>query len=450
MVTRRMDLKSESSESSKSVIVVTGARGVVGRQLVDHFSAQGHQLRILSRNPKSFSTKNEIATGDYQELGRLLVGAHAIVHLAARNNDQGGSYHAFEEDNVNLTLDLAIAAKEHGVRKFIFASTTKALSGKGCHYGKSKAIAERKLLEMDNPKFRVSIARLCPVYGNGTRGKIKILQNLPWGLGGLSLWLVRSFVPIVSAERVAKEIEGIASSLDPLEEVCISNPIGRVSAYRMFTSIVNCIFVFLVPTLLAFPCLVAAIAVAATSKGGVLFVQNRIGHRQRPFLLCKFRTMFTGTPSKGTHEVGNRYVTKVGALLRVTKMDELPQAWNVLRRELNLIGPRPCLQNQTELIRERIRYGVFKVIPGITGYGQVAGVDMSEPRKLAIHDHRYAAFRGILLDIKIAIKTVLGGGFGDPVGGRNPSGKGECCTIDSPPAPSDPSSPTVSKAKIHK
>ena len=450
MDTGSVDLKSESNENSNSIIVVTGARGVVGRQLIDHFSAQGHQLRVLSRNPKSFSTKNEIATGDYQEMDKLLAGAHAIVHLAARNNDQGGSYDAFEEDNINLTLDLAVAAKEHGVRKFIFASTTKALSGKGCHYGKSKAIAEQKLLELDNPEFRISIARLCPVYGNGTRGKIKFLQNLPWGMGGLSLWLMRSFVPIVSAERVAKEIEAIARSLDPLEEVCISNPIGRVSAYGIFASIVNCIFVILVPTLLAFPCVVASIAVAATSKGGVLFLQNRIGHRQRPFLLCKFRTMFTGTPNKSTHEVGKSYVTKVGALLRVTKMDELPQAWNVLRRELNLIGPRPCLQNQTELIRERIRYGVFKVIPGITGYGQVAGVDMSEPKKLAIHDHRYAAFRGILLDIQIAIKTVLGGGFGDPVGGRVPSEKGECSPLESPPAPSDASSLTVSEAKTHK
>ena len=107
--------------------------------------------------------------------------------------------------------------------------------------------------------------------------------------------------------------------------------------------------------------------------------------------------------------------------MRKTKIDELPQFWNILKRELNLIGARPCLENQTELVRQRQRYGVFDFLPGITGFGQVAGVDMSEPLKLAIHDHRYAAFRGILLDIKIALKTAIGGGFGDPVGGDTAS-----------------------------
>jgi lipopolysaccharide/colanic/teichoic acid biosynthesis glycosyltransferase len=423
-------LKNQTTNRSfnDSVIVVTGVGGVVGRQLVQHLFDRGYQVRVLSRNAKTLepSLPESVTVGNYDEMDSIVLGADAVIHLAARNNDQGGDLESFKQDNVELTLKLARAAKANGIGKFIFATTTKALTDKGGHYGTSKAIAEQNLEQLSNSAFRVTQARLCPVYGNGTRGRIKLLQNLPMGLGKLALWLVRSLVPIVSAKRVAEGMTAVIESSDPLEEVCLSDPIGTFSVYGIFKALMNFIFVIAVPTITGVPCLIAAIAVATTSKGGVLFIQRRVGKNQRPFQLCKFRTMFTGTPNAGTHEVGKSYVTKVGSFLRKSKMDELPQAWNVLKRELNLIGPRPCLENQSELVQERERYGVFEVLPGITGYGQVAGVDMSQPRKLAIHDHRYVAFRGILFDIKIALRTVLGGGFGDPVGGETAS-----ATIDS-------------------
>ena len=412
-----------SAQARQSVIVITGAGGVVGRCLLDHLIDQGHQLRVLSRDPKSLepSLPVSVTAGSYEDVGQVMAGADAVVHLAARNNDQGGDYEEFQRDNVELTLKIAESAKAAGVNKFIFATTTKALTANGGHYGKSKAIAERSASALADESFKVCLARLCPVYGEGTRGKIKKLQDLPLGLGKVALWLVRSLVPIVSADRVAEGICGAIEATDTLEEICLANPLGSFSVYRIFRAIMNFVFVIAVPTILGLPCLIAAIAVAVTSPGGVLFIQRRLGKKQSPFQLCKFRTMFTGTPNAGTHEVGKSYVTKVGSFLRKSKVDELPQAWNVLKRDLNLIGPRPGLANQTELTRQRERYGVYDVRPGITGFGQVAGVDMSEPQKLAIHDHRYAAFRGILLDIKIAIKTIRGGGFGDPVGGDTAS-----------------------------
>jgi len=402
-----------------SVVVITGAGGVVGKQLVEHLVSLGNQVRVLSRNPVAIqdSLPEQVAASSYDEMESVLEGAHVVVHLAARNNDQGGDSSDFDRDNVDLSLKLASAANQSGVSKFVFATTTKALTDNCEHYGKSKAIAERKLASLAEPEFRVCLVRLCPVYGDGTRGKIKLLQNLPLGLGNLALWLVRSLVPIVSAQRVAEGIAGITESSDPLEETCLADPVGTFSVYGLYIAVMNFVFVVAVPTILGLPCLISAIAVATTSKGGVMFIQERVGKKKKPFKLCKFRTMFTGTPNAGTHEVGKSYVTKVGAFLRKAKIDELPQALNVLKREINLIGPRPGLAKQTELLKQRDRYGVYDILPGITGYGQVSGVDMSEPLRLAILDHRYAAFRGILLDTKIALKTATGGGFGDPVGG---------------------------------
>lgn len=419
------------------MIVITGAGGVVGRQLLTHANSLGYQLRVLSRSPDAIqdSLPDGVKAHSYDDLDSAISGATAVVHLAARNNDQGGDEADFIRDNVDLSLTLATKAKQLGVPKFVFATTTKALTDKGGHYGKSKAIAERRLAEIADQRFRVSLARLCPVYGEGTRGKIRSLQTLPLGLGRVALWLVRSLVPIVSTQRVAAGITDIIQAADPLEETCLSDPVGTFSVYGLFTAILNFTFVICVPTILGLPCLISGIAVAMTSKGGVFFIQERVGKKQKPFKLCKFRTMFTGTPNAGTHEVGKSYVTKVGHFLRKTKIDEFPQFWNILKRQLNLIGPRPCLEKQTELVQQRQRYGVFDLLPGITGFGQVAGVDMSEPLRLAIHDHRYAAFRGILLDFKIALKTAMGGGFGDPVGGDTASASQQTAASTEPLEP---------------
>jgi lipopolysaccharide/colanic/teichoic acid biosynthesis glycosyltransferase len=108
-------------------------------------------------------------------------------------------------------------------------------------------------------------------------------------------------------------------------------------------------------------------------------------------------------------------ITGVGAFLRKTKIDELPQVWNILRGELSLVGPRPGLPVQTKLTDERQAHGVFSVLPGITGLAQINGVDMSDPERLARMDAHYIAQRGLLLDLKIILATFLGRGQGDKV-----------------------------------
>ena len=105
-------------------------------------------------------------------------------------------------------------------------------------------------------------------------------------------------------------------------------------------------------------------------------------------------------------------VTPLGTRLRRWKIDELPQLWNVLKGDMSLIGPRPCLPSQEELVRRRTEAGVLEVRPGISGLAQVAGIDMSDPARLVEWDARYTAIRGLILDLTLILKTARGGGRG--------------------------------------
>ena len=149
--------------------------------------------------------------------------------------------------------------------------------------------------------------------------------------------------------------------------------------------------------------------------GSPLFWQERVGRHQKPFTLVKFRTMRTDTASVATHLADASAVTKLGRFLRRSKLDELPQLWNVLKGEMSLVGPRPCLFTQTELIDERESRGVFDARPGITGLAQINGIDMSTPRLLAETDAlmlQEMSFRAYFTFIQ---KTVTGSGSGDRI-----------------------------------
>src|SRR3979490_71075 len=144
--------------------------------------------------------------------------------------------------------------------------------------------------------------------------------------------------------------------------------------------------------LLAAPIIaVCAIAVVLETPGSPIFAQKRVGRNQRLFTCYKMRTMWKETANLATHEVSPLAVTKVGHFLRITKLDEFPQLWNVLRGDMSLVGPRPCLPSQYELIFERHKRGLFKLRPGITGLAQVQGIDMSDPTRLALVDEQYLA-----------------------------------------------------------
>src|SRR6185312_984174 len=160
--------------------------------------------------------------------------------------------------------------------------------------------------------------------------------------------------------------------------------------------------------------LLAVMAIRATSSGPGIFSQERVGRDGASFLCRKLRTMFAGTESVPTHEVLASRVTPVGRFLRRTKLDELPQLWNVLKGEMSLVGPRPCLPTQIALVEARRRLGVTALRPGITGVAQVRGIDMADPEALAKVDAEYLSSASLALDLGIIAQTFFGhGGRGD-------------------------------------
>jgi len=163
------------------------------------------------------------------------------------------------------------------------------------------------------------------------------------------------------------------------------------------------------------PVLLLLTVIGFFDTGSPIFRQTRMGRHQKPFTLVKFRTMRPNTASVATHLADASAITPLGSFLRKTKLDELPQLWNVLKGEMSLVGPRPCLFNQVELIQERDRRGVFKARPGITGLAQVHGIDMSTPELLAETDARMLSGLTIKNYFSYIFMTISGQGAGDRV-----------------------------------
>ncbi|WP_313489272.1 sugar transferase [Stutzerimonas nitrititolerans] len=175
-------------------------------------------------------------------------------------------------------------------------------------------------------------------------------------------------------------------------------------------------FVFsLLGLVLGFPVLLVLTIVGLFDTGSPIFRQVRVGRHQQPFTLVKFRTMKVDTASVATHLASSASITPFGRFLRKTKLDELPQLWNVLKGEMSLVGPRPGLFNQEELTEERAKRGVFDVRPGITGLAQVNEIDMSTPALLAETDQKMIQSLTVTDYFKYIFMTVAGKGAGDRV-----------------------------------
>ncbi len=167
--------------------------------------------------------------------------------------------------------------------------------------------------------------------------------------------------------------------------------------------------------LLLWPVLIVLFIFGWLDTRSPLFKQERVGRYQRPFVLVKLRTMRVGTASVASHLASSASITPLGVFLRRTKLDELPQLWNVLWGDMSLVGPRPGLFNQTDLIIAREAHGVFTARPGITGLAQVNGIDMSTPELLAQTDARMLRELGVAHYFRFIVLTVLGKGTGDSV-----------------------------------
>lgn len=163
------------------------------------------------------------------------------------------------------------------------------------------------------------------------------------------------------------------------------------------------------------PMLIIVTIIGLFDTGSPIFTQERVGRNKKPFTLVKFRTMTVDTASVASHLASTASITPFGGFLRKTKLDELPQLWNVLKGEMSLVGPRPGLFNQTDLTQAREVKNVFAVRPGITGLAQVNEIDMSTPELLAKTDREMIDTMTIGNYFKYILMTVTGSGSGDRV-----------------------------------
>ena len=155
--------------------------------------------------------------------------------------------------------------------------------------------------------------------------------------------------------------------------------------------------------------IIVSILIKLESKGPIIFKQVRAGKNSKPFYIYKFRSMKTNTPNIATNDFNNAsdYITKVGRFIRKTSLDEIPQLFNILKGDMSIVGPRPVILEEVELIELRQMYNVDKILPGITGWAQINGRDNIGNEEKVKYDYEYLTKKSIIMDLYIIVMTAL-------------------------------------------
>lgn len=394
-------------------MIITGASGFIGRQLVPRLVSVGFDLLLVGRNPNRLS---ELFPGvkncSYASIAEDGRGFELLLHLAVLNNNALSEADEFRRVNVDLLEQTLSAAKKAGVSRFLNITTFHALDNHGSEY----ALSKRAALDILNAEKNIDITNifLPAIYGDEFAGKLAVAKKAPTFLRPAVLTFLTALLPTVHVDELVRVLSEELGTRP--QSILLANSQDKNIIYKIGKRLIDVLFSLSVILFAGWALAIVWILVRLGSPGPGIFSQERVGQNGRTFTCYKFRTMKTGTKQAGTHEMTADAITGIGAFLRKTKIDELPQVLNILRGELSLVGPRPGLPVQTKLTEERQAHSVLSVLPGITGLAQINGVDMSDPERLARLDAQYIAQRGLLLDLKIILATFLGRGQGDKVG----------------------------------
>ncbi len=386
-------------------IVISGASGLVGSEVVPILVELGHTLLLISRDVRGLKARfPELKSVSLEAWEKEAKKYDVFLHLAVMNNNQTGSFDDFHGANADLTSRFAVGARRSGIPRFIYPSTVQTLlPGNKSHYVESKMVAEQSIQEhfLDFAE----IVYLGLVHGKKYSGKLSSLNWLPSPVAQFFFSLFSALKPTTGAQLLVDYVTQ-TENFSESRGLVLTDPKGKNHIYRLWQRTLNVSFV--VAVLLLSPILLAVwLAIIATNGRPGFFLQKRIGRGGGQFLCAKFRTMKNGTETIGTHLVSEQSVTAVGKFLRRFKIDELPQAINVASGQMNLIGSRPSLPSQQDVIRERTARGVIDHTPGLTGWAQVNGVDMSNPEKIAEYDAQYVALQSVWLDTLIMKRTLF-------------------------------------------
>ncbi len=397
--------------------IVTGASGNVGRHLVPLLSQRGKRLLVVGRNVQKLHAifrdlGDNVTVANYRELSQLRA-CETLIYLAVRNNDRPGSLSDFAAVNVNFSTYVAREFARMNGKRFLNISSILSLEdGVSSPYAVSKAMGYSKI--RDEIGEQLDNIYIGYFYDHGYFGeKLSLIRAFGPTIGGILFAIFKTLKPATSAGSLIDYIiDPTPSSLSP--EI-LTDDISLSFLYRSTTRAMDLIVALGILLFLSPVFILLCVAIRLDTPGPAIFAQRRVGASQLPFTLYKFRTMKRDTVSAGTHDVSASAVTKVGAFLRRNKLDELPQAINLLLGNMTLVGPRPCLYSQSELVEARQALGVYGLKPGITGYAQIREIDMSHPHALAQCDYRYMKLQSLILNVRIIIATALGRGAGDRV-----------------------------------
>lgn len=402
----------ERAMSVRSFVIV-GASGAVGRQLVSTLVDAGCRVVLIGRDTEKLKRIFPGAEiGSYADIDKIGGTSSTLLYLAAINNDQDADYEAFKTVNVDLALTTRDQAVMAGMDRFVYFSSTHALDEANLSaYARSKRAAV-ELLRQNTP-IDTRILYLPAVTGETLSGQLAVLNRFPGFVSRPLLLVLKALKPTVTIPDIATAL----LALDDTQEdaLIVSTDQERNPFFVGFKWLMDFASALAILLLLWWLMIAVWVVIKAQSPGPGIFSQTRIGRHGKPFTCYKFRTMYTSAPNVATHQVPISAVTPLGGFLRKSKIDELPQVFNILANQMSLVGPRPCLPSQTELIAERQARNVLSIKPGITGLAQVNDIDMSDPVRLAKWDERYLKLRSLLFDIKLIIQTGLGRGRGDNI-----------------------------------
>lgn len=401
--------KSASAAKPSLRILLIGGTGFVGSQLAPVLRSRGHQVVLASR-------KSDAARGIVGRDGwaTAVENSNVVVFLSAINNDVDATPEQIRATNVDLPLEVAeMIDAGRPQRLVLFGSDHVDNVFPLDLYASSKAELTERLLE--RPALPVTVQILSPVHGARFVKKLSAVDRFPGPLRRLAVAALGAVRPLSHIDQIADEIEAAPNASNGLLFRRVVDDQDHNFIYRSVTRFFDLAFAIAVIVFFGWLMAILAIMIAATTTGPALFKQQRVGRHGRIFTCYKFRTMRVNTPQVATHQVSSDSTTSVGKRLRDWKLDELPQVFNILANHMSLVGPRPCLPTQHELVAARDKLGVMAVKPGVTGWSQIHGIDMSDPEVLAQSDADFLHCRSIPLYVRIALLTFLGKGQGDKI-----------------------------------
>lgn len=393
-------------------IIITGASGFVGRNIVPVLAKSGKKLLLAGRDVEYLkSLYPNVEVTSYDSLADAAKGYKTLIHLSVCNNNTPGDLARFREVNVEFLEFVINEVRSAGIKKIVYISTLHTdMATNKSPYADSKKEAEELLSKVDD--MIVVILKTAAIYGSTFSGKMELLNRFPKFLKKPVFDILASMRPTVHINHISESVLRAVESPRSNEILLTDRQFGNWF-YAFVKRAIDISFAITVLALFWWVLIAVWLIVKFTSDGPGFFSQVRIGKDGKIFTFYKFRTMSTDTMQVATHDVNSDNITAIGRFLRKSKIDELPQIWNILRNEMSLVGPRPCLPIQKELVAARMNSGVFRVKCGITGWAQINNIDMSDVDRLVKYEVNYIALRTLLLDFSIIFATAFGRGQGD-------------------------------------